>query len=355
MRKRIVDNILLFGSLLLHQFCSPSNSHPVISDAEIKSTVPATEVRVNIATVKPFEYFISTSGKISSAKEVRVQFKRSGTIARMNFTNGSFIHKGDIGAVIDNSIQQLVLSKAKLLVDEKMIAHQDAMMSYSSLKDSADFSIAKRNIRISSGLASAEIAYQEAKYEYENSFVRAPINGVVSNIEVNEGSAASEGQLFCFIHDPENLMIKAEVLEGDAIQLKKTILAEIRPTSSPEKLYTAFVDNINPRVDPRTGMVSIMLKLDGQARAFPGMNVQVILRLPYNKHIIVPKEALVIRSGRHVVFTVRHKLAKWNYVTIGRENGKEIEIIDGLQSGDSVVIANNLQLAHGAKITVVSE
>ena len=83
------------------------------------------------------------------------------------------------------------------------------------------------------------------------------------------------------------------------------------------------------------------------------MHVQAIMSLPYDQHIVIPKEALVVRSGKFVVFTAKNKLAKWNYVTIGRENGKEIEILEGLQQGDSVIITNNLQLAHDATVSFV--
>jgi len=41
-------------------------------------------------------------------------------------------------------------------------------------------------------------------------------------------------------------------------------------------------------------------------------------------------------------------LAKWNYVTVGREKGKEFEILEGLTEGQQVIVTNNLQLAHDA-------
>jgi hypothetical protein len=83
------------------------------------------------------------------------------------------------------------------------------------------------------------------------------------------------------------------------------------------------------------------------------MSVQITFIIPYNKNIIVPKEAVVIRSGKHVVFTAERGLAKWNYVTVGRENGKEIEIIEGLKENQAVIITNNLQLAHDAPVKVL--
>lgn len=105
-------------------------------------------------------------------------------------------------------------------------------------------------------------------------------------------------------------------------------------------------------MDIKTGLVKVVLQLEGTSKAFPGMHVNVRMRLPFKSNIIVLKEAIVIRSGKQVVFTAVNGKAYWNYVKTGRENGKEIEVLEGLKTGDNVIISNNLQLAHDAPVTV---
>lgn len=333
--------------------CTPSDSRSTESEQTIKSSIPPTEVSVILAEVKPFEYFIIASGKIASAAEVRMQFRRAGIIQKILVSNSQLVTKGQLLALLDNGTQELAFSKAKLMLQEKTISFNDMMLSYQSIKDSSRYANANKNIRISSGLAGAEIAYEEARLEYENSFVRAQIAGVISGIEVNSGSPVSHSELLCYIHDPRNLIVHAEVLEADALQLKNGTRAEIRPTAIANEVYAASVENINPRVDDKTGLVKVTLKLIGRSNVFPGMHVQATMSLPYDKHVVVPKEALVVRSGKFVVFTINNNQAKWNYVTIGRENGKEVEVLEGLQKGDSVIVTNNLQLAHDASLSVV--
>jgi RND family efflux transporter MFP subunit len=304
------------------------------------------------AAIKPFEYLISASGKITSASEVRMQFRRNGTIEKIFVANGQTVIKGQLLAVLINETQELSLSKAKLQLQEKKIAYNDQMLSYRNDGDSIRYKQVSANIRISSGLAGAELAYEEAGFEYNNSFLRAQIPGVVSAIELNAGSPVNQNDLLCFIHDPKNLLVEAEVLEADALQLAKGMVADVQSMAGNSESYSARVETINPRVDEKTGLVKVMLKLSGNSRAFPGMHVQTIIRLPYSKSIIVPKEAVVIRSGKAVVFTAKDGLAKWNYVTVGRENGKDVEVLDGLKEGDEVIVTNNLQLAHDATVTV---
>jgi multidrug efflux pump subunit AcrA (membrane-fusion protein) len=135
--------------------------------------------------------------------------------------------------------------------------------------------------------------------------------------------------------------------------LKKAIRAEIRRTAVSSEVYAATVENVNPRVEDNTGLVKVLLKLTERSNVCPGMPLQATMRLPYDRHIIVPKEALLVRSGKFVVFTAKNKLAQWNYVAVGKENGKEIEILEGLHQGDSVIVTNNLQLAHDAIVSIV--
>jgi membrane fusion protein (multidrug efflux system) len=146
--------------------------------------------------------------------------------------------------------------------------------------------------------------------------------------------------------------VVCDVLEVDALRLKPGIQAEVN-VAGEESSYSGRVAELNPRVDEKTGMVNVTILIaQNNASLLPGMHVQVVLRLPYEQHLIVPKEAVVIRSGRAVVFTAEDGLAKWNYVNTGRENGREVEILDGLTEGKAVIVTNNLQLAHDAKIKI---
>lgn len=330
--------------------CSPSHSEPEINSSS-SALIPATEVAIIEASAQSFEYLIQTSGRVTSAYEVTVPFGRAGIVNQIKVLNGSIVKKGDILVMLDNEVQKLALAKAKINLDEKQLSFNDQMLSYRNMKDSSGLAKISANIKLSSGLAAAEISYHEAKLEYERSFLRAPISGVVSGVEISEGSAV-EKTAFCFIHDPHYFQIETQVIESDAIQLRPGILAVATPTSMPDRIYDGRVENVNPRVDTKTGMVKVVVALNGTPEILPGMNLQVTLKLPSRKNVVVPREAIVVRSGKHVVFTFKNRLAKWNYVTVGRENGKQIEVLDGLSHGDSVIVENNLQLAHDALVSL---
>jgi len=110
------------------------------------------------------------------------------------------------------------------------------------------------------------------------------------------------------------------------------------------------VKEINPRVDSKTNLVNVIVQLNATKAMMPGMSVQITLKVRGKETILVPKEAVVIRSGKEVVFTLEDNLAKWNYVKIGSANGKDVAVLEGLKQNQQVIISNNLQLAHDAPV-----
>lgn len=342
--------IAILACFLLNS-CTVGDSKPVREDLAVQ--LPATQVKVVEAKVQTFEQSLIASGLVGSAAEVRTQCKRSGTIAEIFVKNGQAVRKGQLLAVLNKDAQELALRKAKLLVQEKKVEFDDQMMSYRLLKDTLQFNQVRNNIYLSSGLANAEVLLLEAEFDYENSNIFAQIDGLVSGLEITYGSPVALGDLICFLHNPTDMIVNADVLESDALMLKSGTLADITLTANADQVVKAKVEVINPRVDLKTGLVRVTLKLINPPKIFPGMHVQVVIKLPHGDNIVVPKAAVVMRSGKAVVFTCTDSLAKWNYVTLGKDNGVEVEILAGVEPRSKVIISNNLQLAHDAPVQVV--
>ena len=90
------------------------------------------------------------------------------------------------------------------------------------------------------------------------------------------------------------------------------------------------------------------------------MNVKVSVRRSLGEQLVIPKTAVVLRSGKQVVFTLKEGKAMWNYVNTGLENATECVVSDrsqkgiedGLLEGDTVIVTGNLNLAHEAVVDV---
>ena len=319
----------------------------------LRSEFAATQVAVAVAEKKPFVYYIQTNGKVVSGNEMHIPYRTSGMLSQVRVYPGDWVNKGEILAMIDNSDQKLQLEKAIIALKERELEYRSQLLGLGARADSVNIDALKTNLRYLSGLAAAEVALEEAKLEYNKTILKAPMTGIVSDVQVQPGNPAKSGEVFCIVYDPASMRIETEILESDLGKIRAGMKAVATPVAV-NGSYEAVVERINPRIGEH-GTVKITLTLKNAKGLVPGMNTGVMILVPYKENVIIPRSAVLIRSGKEVVFVEDNGLAKWHYVTTGLENGEEIEIIDGLEPGVRVITENNLQLAHDAPVVVVEK
>ncbi len=90
-------------------------------------------------------------------------------------------------------------------------------------------------------------------------------------------------------------------------------------------------------------------------RLMDGMNARVLLKNAVPNSLIIPKEAVLYRQNRKVVFIYEEGKAIRTYVETSHENSTHVAISDGLEEGMEVIVENNLNLAHESKVSVINE
>ena len=174
-----------------------------------------------------------------------------------------------------------------------------------------------RKLKGNNGLSSAELDLKLVKLDLAKSTITAPFSGTLVNVKVQKGMYVKNGDELFTTFSQDELYLQAKILETDISLIRMGQTAYVTPISSVTR-YKATVYEINPMVDDH-GMISIKLKLIDTRGLIPGMNASTSILIPQQRVLSVPKEAIVNRSNRQVVFTYENGLAKWNYVTIGRE------------------------------------
>ena len=115
------------------------------------------------------------------------------------------------------------------------------------------------------------------------------------------------------------------------------------------------VSEINPWVN-ENGMVQIKATVSYHPQLVEGMNVRVSAFRSVGKQWVVPKTAVVLRTGKQVVFTVVDGKAVWNYVQTGLENATEYTVTgETLKEGDPVIVTGNINLAHESPVKVIQD
>ncbi len=335
--------------------CADTSAKPEIGTTS-DGGMSITQVIIALAEKKDFEFLIQSNGKIRATYEQFLSSETGGKVIICNGKTGKRVSAGEVILKFETTSNQYRLQKAKLTQFNSQKEYESELLGYENLlkgKAKEDADTIRQKLRISSGLAGAEQEVQEANYELSKAVIKAPFAGILADVKVHQGQQIKTGEELFRIYDPYNLLLEVKVLEADISLLKIGTPAELSPVSDPELKYKANVYEINPYVDAN-GMVTTKLKIknsDPQVHSlFPGMNCIATIKVPVSKTLTVPKEAVVIRRGKAVVFTMEYGKAIWNYVTVGRENGKEVEIKEGLRAGVKVITSNNLQLAHDAPV-----
>ncbi|MDI6730263.1 MAG: efflux RND transporter periplasmic adaptor subunit, partial [Candidatus Altarchaeum sp.] len=144
------------------------------------------------------------------------------------------------------------------------------------------------------------------------------------------------------------------ILETEIKLIKKGSNVEVTIPSYPDKIFRGKIKNISPIIDTQTKTCKVIVEIDNREGTIkPGMYVYVkVETATFKERLIVPKEAILIRDQRKLIFTVLNGLAKWCYVETGVENEKFTEIINGITAGDTVLVNGHYSLAHDAKIRI---
>lgn len=339
-------SFLLFFFTLIITSCT-ENSAKEKEKSQLQNKENLTTVRTVDCSVKVFDHFIYSTGKIKPVFEQKINSPLEGKINTCALRNGSHHKQGQILITYYTEAFDLRLQRALTNLYKTKMDFESYLMGYSSKKNVADTVV--QLLKASSGLTQAELEVKEIQFELKKATITAPFDGRIANVKIQKGWQVKSGQELFTIYSDCDLFAEVKVLETDFALVKLDYPAEVVPVSNSGKKYTAKVFEINPHVD-ENGMVAIKLKLLNTDGLLPGMNANTIIRIPDQRALIVPRDAVILRSGKAVVFTMEDGLAKWNYVTTGRENGVEVEIQDGLKSGQKVIVTNNLQLAHDAPV-----
>lgn len=308
-------------------------------------------VQTSLLEAGDFHMELIANGKLLSNEQVDLKFLIPGIIQKIFIKEGQHIKSGQVIALIDSSELITAFKQNELDLQRSIIEYEDHLLRLGySLDDTArlDEHII-RIARLRSGLSLSEINYSKAKLHLGYSRLVAPFDGTIANLKAKEFNNTSAFEYICTLVNNEKLTVEFKVLEQELPFIKVGGYLKIAPFSTPSKSYGGAISSINPIVD-NSGMITVKAQIQHDGQLLGGMGVKVIILQAIASQIFVPKEAVLDRQNRKVVFTLNDGLAKWNYVEIGYENSTHYAIESGLEEGDEVIFDGNFNLSHDRKV-----
>ena len=318
------------------------------------TTIKVLEVKTIKITRKNFSQRSLTTGILKADQQAVIKFRASGQIEALPIQEGQFIKKGDLLCRQEQQSLQLELQQAVNGLDDALFKKKDLLVR-SGGEAGVDSSVSAevlKNIHIQSGYNKAQQAIKQIEYQINQTSLYAPFSGIVADLEPKQFQEVVAGEKFCRLINANTFEAEFTLLENEASGVKIGQLLNITPIAKPDKTIKARVRVINPVVSEE-GLITFRAKLQGNVKGlFEGMNVRISIERIIPNQLVIPKEALVLRSGRQVVFIYENGLAKWNYVTVAYENDKVLSISEGLKEGDQVIYEGNMNLAHDSEVVL---
>jgi len=336
--------MLMALSLTCCKTVEEDNLEEMARRSSVRDAVTVSTIELKKST---FYHELVSNGKVYAKSTAMVPFRVAGTIEKIHVKNGDRVNKGDLLAELEDFNYRIQFERAQQQLEKAMIEFKDDLITFHGTEDTSNLSDEMiRMSRIRSGLIDAQTSLQEAEYNLKHTMIYSPISGAVADMDAKEWNPSNiypDG--LCKIINNTVIEVEFPVLESEFGFIKKGMPVNIIPFISDSTGYTGLITKINPLVD-ENGMVKVRAELRNGGKLLEGMNVKILIRKPVKDRLVVPKEALVIRQGKDVVFVREDSLAIWKYVTTEFENSDSFSISEGLEEGDLVIYRGNVNLAH---------
>lgn len=288
------------------------------------------------------------SGSLLPDEEVDLTFETSGKITDIHFKEGSFVKKGQLLAKINDAPLQAQLKKleVQLKLYQDRLYRQNALLEKEAVSkeafQEAETSLATLQAEID--LVKANIAQTE---------LRAPFDGIIGLRNVSLGSYASQSTPIAKLTKVNPLKVEFNVPERYASQLSEggklffTLEGDLKEHQA--KIYA-----LDSRVDDQTRTFKVRAHYDNSnGKVIPGRYVNITLTTQqYTQTIAVPSEAILSEMGIDKVFLYKNGVAEPNVIKKGIRTADKVQVISGLNIGDTVIVSGTMQIRTGQKVTL---
>ena len=318
-----------------------------------KAQAEAVGLQTRKVTPGAFTNVIKVSGRVLAAQgeESTIVATVPGVVVfgKLPFIEGTAVRKGQpILNLASSNLSEGNVAIRTQSAYEKAKKEYERMQSLigDKIVSAKDFEQARLNYE------NAKTAWEAVKGKQTSDGVSvvAPQNGYLKNLLVKEGDYVSVGQPLATVTQNNRLMLRAEVSEKYYQSLPVIRSANFR---TPYDDQTYQLSELHGRLlsygkssDANAFYIPVTFEFDNKGAIIPGSFVEIyLLTAPMENVISVPASALIEEQGIYSVFVKEHEEAYRKVsVTLGADNGKEVQILSGLKAGDEVVTEGAYQI-----------
>jgi HlyD family secretion protein len=257
-------------------------------------------------------------------------------------------------ARLNLEMAQRAYDRTKTLFDSKVVMQSqidDAQTKLDLAKSAYDNASRQLQTVSGSGVAQAEAQANFIRVQISNSTITSPLNGIITNRNINPGEITSTSTPLMSIADVATLKLQGNVSQEDIVHLAVGAKVKVTVDAMPGKDYTGRIQQVGPIAAATGQYFPVVVSLANDGKLLAGMTAKASLSLSSVSGIIVPLIAVGSgEDGQSFVFVVTDGKIHRRPVTVGMKDGGEVQVLSGLAAGDVMAVSNVAALQDGMEV-----
>lgn len=315
-------------------------------------TIPPTPVETIVIQPQTVYDRFEAVGTVEADNAVTIVSEIDAVVRLIPFHEGDFIKKGGLIALLDTSqlaaeyhrTQALMAQSRASYLRIKSVVDQGAGSAQDLDDAAAALRVAKANMAL-------------AKARFDKTIITAPFSGTIGARKVSPGAFLRSGQAITELAQLDLLRINFAAPERYLGKLTSGAEVNVSTTAYPDYTVKGKIKVIDPVVDPITRSARVIAVVSNPGNRFrPGMsaNVSAVLSERANA-LTVPNEAVFVSGNQPFVYVVKadSSVAK-AALTLGTRLADVVEVVQGLQPGNTIVTAGHQKIYDGARVLPIT-
>ncbi|MCD7971394.1 MAG: efflux RND transporter periplasmic adaptor subunit [Candidatus Azobacteroides sp.] len=338
---------MAFYPYIKTRFSGKEEASPSPPKTESKST-DAFNVNAKVIKAENLDDIFRTTGILIPDEEVDLSFETSGKITNIYFQEGTSVTKGTLLAKVNDAPLQAELEKltTQIPLAEDRVFRQESLLAKDAVSQEAFESVKTEldKLKADIDLVKARIAQTE---------LRAPFDGIIGLRQVSEGAYASPTTVVSRLTKIVPLKVEFSINERQANEIKAgtpltfTLVNDLN-------IYGASVYAVESRLDESTLSLKVRARYpNAGGKLKPGQSATIEIKLQEIKNtIVIPSLSTVAEMGRDIAYIYKDGKAKQVVVKKGMRTASSVQVLDGIQTGDTLLTSGIMQLRDGMPVTI---
>lgn len=317
------------------------------ADANKPKTTPPVIVDVIVAQRQGITDIIEANGTVVANEFQEIRPEISGRLTYLNISEGNAVVAGTVLAKIyDADLQaQLAKSRVQLNLAQKTVQRYKKLLDISGINES-DYDIAVNQVN---GFK-ADMVYTQALIN--RTIIRAPFSGVIGLRQVSPGAVVSPATVLATLQQISKVKIDFTVPQNYSNVIKKGAVLDVELDGANHTMGRAKIVATEPGANTDTRNLKVRALL-AEANINPGAFVKVFLNVGAGKtSIVVPTNCIIPNDKNNQVVVVKNGMANFVDVQTGIRQANTVEIVSGINVGDSVVVTGVLFARPKSKLKI---